>query len=421
MVCVVLIVVLSSKAEAGDMFVSSYPKAVFEKWLRDADAQQVNEDEYRRTTLLGQSFIRTYNTNKGQRKLEIHRTIDGYIYDIGEYFDLGSVGDIYISSTIQIITSRIIWAALTHNEPYLRSVLASERIHVESPYLGSKESQVLGFVRANPNLHVGNFYLSIFEGSPVLSAETDNNFIKININPTIDLLLQGQVVLYQEILQKRLKNVENSAEEPFSIHPAYQFVHSETQFSYQLPKINYYQNERSYLRNGPQDQWIPTNRELLAIPEGRLASLVAHRWATLALNKEYRYRDVNVADSFMVNLAIEGKQLERIEIKSNQAIERLGDLFGRGLPAYYNTISAQRHENDEVHIKGVWLIIDPDLAYEHIFRITDVFRLDDSSRYVWMESQIRAILGVRIDHLNQRKIQIAPTKKEVPLFKINAN
>lgn len=418
---VALFVLGYAKVLAGDTFASSYPKAVFEKWLRDVNAQQVNEEEFRRKTLLGQSYIRTYTTNKGLRKLEIHRTIDGQIYDVGEYVDLGSIADDYIPSSIQIISARIIWAALTQNEPYVRSVLASELIHVETPYLGSKEIQVLEFVRANPNLDVGNFYLTISEESPVLAADMENSFIRIKMNLSIDLLLQGQVVLYQEMLQKRLKEGNVTAEKSNSIHPVYNFSGSDNQFSYKLPQINYYQNERSYLRNGPKDQWIPTNRELLAIPEGRIASLVAHRWATLALDRDYRYRDVYVSDAFTMNMAIEGKQVERIEIKSKQAIELLGDIFGRGLPAYYNTISARKLENNEVHIKGIWLVIDPDLAYEHIFRITDVFRLDENSRYVWIESQIRAILAVRMDHLSQRKIQIAPAKKEAPLFKINSN
>jgi len=410
-----------TKAMANDDYVASYPKAVFEKWLRDVKAQQSSGDEWHRKTLLGQSYIRTYTTSAGVRKLEIHKTQDGEIYDIGEYLDLGGPVDEYIPGSTQIITARIIWAALTRNEPYLRSVLASELIRVETPFLGSKEAQTLEFVRANPGLHVGNFYLTISDQSPVLAADMGSSYIKIRINPSIDLLLQGQVVLYQEYLQNSLKKGIASVESGFDIHPVYNFSSTENQFSYKLPQINFYKNERSYLRRSSKDMWMPSSRELLAIPEGRLASLVAHRWATLALDKDHRYRDVHISDEFTIKMAVEGKQIERIELRSNEVIERMGDLFGRGLPAYYNTISAQRLENEEVHIKGIWLVMDPDLAYEHIFRITDVFRLDENNRYVWFESQIRAILAVRMDHVNQRKIQVAPAAKEAPVFKINAN
>jgi hypothetical protein len=417
----VFLSVIASSAQASDTYVSSYPKAVFEKWIRDVSAQRSGEDEVHRKTLLGQSYIRTYQTKMGLRKLEIHKTIDGDIYDVGEYLELGAPVDDYIPTTTQIITARIIWAALTRNEPYLRSVLASELIRVETPYLGSKESQTLEFVRNNPELHAGNFYLTLSDDAPVLAADLGSSYIRVRINTSIDLLLQGQVVLYQDYLRKSLKNESLGYEEEIEIHPVYNFSSTANQFSFKLPQINYYQNERSYVRRSSKELWMPSSREMLAIPEGRLASVVAHRWATLALDKDHRYRDVNIADNFTVQMTIEGKQVERLELKSERAIELLGNLFGKGLPAYYNTISAQRLENDEVHIKGMWLIIDPELAYEHIFRITDIFKLDTNSRYVWTESQIRAILAVRMDHVNQRKIQVKPTATAAPIFKINAN
>lgn len=417
----VFLSVTAAGVQASDTYVPSYPKAVFEKWVRDVSAQRFGDDEPHRKTLLGQSYIRTYQTNLGLRKLEIHRTTDGDIYDVGEYLDLGAPVDDYIPTTTQIITARIIWAALTRNEPYLRSVLASELIRVETPYLGSKESQTLEFVRNNPELHAGNFYLTISDDTPVLAADMGSSFIRVRIISSIDLLLQGQVVLYQDYLRNSLKAESVLLEEDILIHPVYNFSSTENQFSFKLPQINYYQNERSYVRRNSKEPWMSSSREMLAIPEGRLASLVAHRWATLALDKDHRYRDINVADNFTVQLAIEGKYIERMELKSERAIELLGNLFGRGLPAYYNTISAQRLENEEVHIKGMWLVMDPDLAYEHIFRITDVFKLDQDNRYVWIESQIRAILAVRMDHVNQRKIQRKPTATTTPIFKINAN
>jgi len=407
---------------ASDRFAASFPKVVYESWVNRVNAQVASEDELRGSTLLGNSIIRTYNTSEGIRKLELHLTFDGLVYDVGEYLDLGPIADAYISRPSQIIASRIIWSALVNDEAYLRSVVASNYVRVETSFLGSKESQLLQYVKTNSGLNPSSFYLTVDDDGPVLASDAGNTRLRIRISPTLDLLLQGQSILYRDYLVNMLTtNAGNVIPKEYEPSVFYGLKTKTNTFSYRLPEIEYYTNERSFTRRTNASLWVPTNREQLAVPEGRIASLVAHRWATLSLPSEFRYRDVITDASFVVELAIEGKEVEKHTLLGESSIDLLGTVIGNGLPAYYNTISARKGDGDEVIVRGIWMVRHPELAFEHIFRITDTFVITPQGRYVWKKSDIRAILAVRMDHVNQLKAPVPDAAGKSPIFRIQVN
>jgi hypothetical protein len=407
---------------ANDRFVASFPKVVYETWIKRVNANVAAEDEFRGNTLLGSSIIRTYSTSEGLRKLEMHRTHDGHIYDVGEYLDLGPIADAYISRPAQIIASRIIWSALVKDEAYLRSVVASNYVRVETTFLGSKESQLLQYVRTNPGLNPSSFYLTVDENGPVLASDAGNSRLRIRVTPTLDLLLQGQSILYRDYLVNMLTTkVGESLPKEYEPSVFYGLTVKANAYSYRLPEIDYYTNERSFTRRSNTSLWVPTNREQLAVPEGRIASLVAHRWATLSLPSELRYRDVITDASFIVELAIEGKEVEKHILKGESSIDLLGTVVGNGLPAYYNTISARKGDSDEVVVRGIWMIRHPELAFEHIFRITDTFIITPQGRYAWKKSDIRAVLAVRMDHVLQLKAPVPTSTGQPPIFRVQVN
>jgi hypothetical protein len=407
---------------ASDRFAPSFPKVVYESWVDRVNAQLMADDEVRGSTLLGKSIIRTYNTSEGERKLELHLTHDDQIYDVGEFLDLGSVADAYISKPAQIIAARIIWSALVKDEAYLRSVVASNYIRVETSFLGSKESQLLQYVRANPGLNPSSFYLTIDEDGPLLASDAGNTRLRVRITPTLDLLLQGQSVLYRDYLVSMLTTSEGNSL-PIEYEPSvfYGLSQKANSYSYRLPEIDYYTNERSFTRRSNTGHWVPASREQLAVPEGRIASLVAHRWATLSLPSELRYRDLLTDPSFVIELAIEGKEVEKYTIGGENVIDLLGTVVGHGLPAYYNTISARKGEDDEVVVRGIWMVRHPELAFEHIFRITDTFVITPQGRYAWKKSDIRAVLAVRMDHILQLKAPAPPSSGQPPIFRVQIN
>jgi hypothetical protein len=412
----------SYDAPAADRFVASFPKQVYEAWLSRVDATISADDELRGTTLLGSSIIRTYDTNEGVRKLEIHLTHDGMVYDVGEYLDLGPIADTYISRAAQIIAARIIWSALVKDEAYLRSVVASNYVQVETSYLGSKESQLLQYVRLNPGLNPSSFYLTIDENGPVLASDAGNMRLRVRITPTLDLLLQGQSVLYRDFLVSMLTSeAGNGIPNDYEPNAFYGLTSKVNAYSYRLPEIEYYTNERSFTRRSNTAHWVPTNREQLAIPEGRIASLVAHRWATLSLPFELRYRDLLTDASFEMELAIEGKEVEKHTLVGENGLDRMGTVIGNGLPAYYNTISARKGDGDEVVVRGIWMVRHPELAFEHIFRITDTFEITPQGRYAWKKSDIRAVLAVRMDHIQQLKAPAPAATGQPPIFRVQVN
>jgi len=405
----------------NDTFTAAFPKVVFDNWLSRSEAKALNDDTYRRPTLIGYSVIRTYTTNRGERQIELFLTNNNEIYDVGEYLDLGSLADSYISAAAQTIAGRIIWASLTRDEAYLRSVVASSHIRVTTPFLGTKESQILEFIRSNPDLNPGNFYLTIDEFQPILASDARNTPLRISITPTLDLLFQGQSILYRDYLVQMLKSgAADTLSGAFEVSPFYNFSQSGNTFKYELPNIDYYRNARSFSRRSMSDMWVPGSRDQLAIPEGRIASLVAHRWATLALPVAFRYTDLHTADDFSINFAVEGQQVERFSLTGNKPLDWIGTLLGGGLPAYYSTISAQR-DNEDVVVRGIWMVRDPELAYEHIFRITDTFVVENSQQYVWKRSEIRAVLGVRTDHIDQLKAKPTTPSGQQPIFKVQMN
>jgi hypothetical protein len=419
-----LLLLLSSPVAsvAADQFAPSFPKIVYESWVKRVNAQVSAEDEVRGPTLLGESIIRTYSTSEGERKLELHLTTDGQIYDVGEFLDLGPIADTYISKSAQIIAARIIWSSLTRDEAYLRSVVASNYIIVETPFLGSKESQLLQYIRQNPSLNPSSFYLTIDEEGPVLASDAGSSRLRVRINPTLDLLLQGQSVLYRDYLVNMLTNDQGEIvamyDEPSVFYGLNRRANT---YSYKLPEIDYYKNERSFSRKNTTSHWVPTSREQLAIPEGRIASLVAHRWATVSLPTDLRYRDVLIDPAFRIELAVEGKEVERYTLSGDGGVDRLGTVVGQGLPAYYNTISARKGESEEVIVRGIWMVRHPELAFEHIFRITDTFIINSQGQYAWMKSEVRAVLAVRMDHIQQLKAPFPAPTGQPPIFRVQIN
>lgn len=421
-VFVALLFLGTSGASANDRFVPSFPKVVFDSWVQKVQAQVAAPDEVRGPTLIGRSIVRTYDTNEGERKLELHLTHDGQIYDVGEFLDLGPLADTYISRNAQIIAARIIWSSLAKDEAYLRSVVASNYVAVETSFLGSKEAQLLQYVRANQGLNPGSFYLTIDEKGPVLASDAGNTRLRVRITPTLDLLLQGQSVLYRDYLVSMLTtHAGQPVNADYEPSVFYGLTRRGNSFSYKLPQIEYYANDRAFTKRANAGHWVPTNREQLAIPEGRIAVLVAHRWATLALPWDLRYRDLLVDPSYKVELAVEGKEVEKHTLVGESVIERLGTLVGQGLPAYYNTLSAKKGETEEVVVRGIWMIRHPELAYEHIFRITDTFMITPQGQYAWIKSDIRAVLAVRMDHIEQLKAPVAAPSGEPPIFRVHVN
>ncbi len=407
---------------ASDRFVSSFPRVVYDAWTNRVNATISAEDEVRGASFLGTSVVRTFDTSEGVRKLELHLTADGNIYDVGEFLDLGPIADTYISKPAQIIAARIIWSALTRDEAYLRSVVASNYIAVETPFLGSKEAQLLQFVRQNPDLNPSSFYLTIDEGGPLLASDSGSGNLRVRITPTLDLLLQGQSVLYRDYLVALLttdKGENLTAEYEPSVF--YALTRKANAYSFKLPVIEYYTNERSFNRKNQSSHWVPSNREQLAIPEGRIASLVAHRWATVSLPSDLRYRDLISDPDFRMELAIEGKEVERFTLIGDDGIDRLGTVVGQGLPAYYNTISARKGDGDEVVVRGIWMVRHPELAFEHILRITDTFVINPQGRYAWKKSDIRAVLAVRMDHIIQLKAPFPAPTGQPPIFRVQVN
>lgn len=417
--CILLCSVAAALGQ--DRFSAAFPKTVFEQWLAKAEARPAGDDEVRRVALIGRSVVRTYATSQGERKLELQLTHSGDIYDVGEFLDLGPQADAYISSSAQTVAGRLIWALLTRNEPYLRSVVASSYLAVETPFLGGKEDQVVQFMKELPDLDVGNFYLTYDQGKPILASDVRETSLRIYITPTLDLLLHGQSTLYRDDIVAQLKGgASEDPAAPVVVNPAYGLRDGGNQFSYALPEIGYYRNARSFTRRSPQSPWVSTSREQLAIPEGRIASMVANRWATLALSPAYRYKDMTMAENYQIDMAVEGAALERFVMSGPQAIDWLGTVVGRGLPAYYNTISAKR-EGEQVHVRGQWMVRDPDLAYEHVLRITDIFRVTSDEQYVWQRSEIRMVLAVRTDHIEQWKAPTPATTGTPPIFRVRLN
>ncbi len=421
-IATVIYLCLPASLVANDQFVPSFPRVVYEAWAKRVNAQILSEDEIRGKTLLGTSVVRTLSTSEGDRKLEFHLTVDGQIYDVGEFLDLGPIADTYISKHAQIIAARIIWSALTRDEAYLRSVVASSYIVVETSFLGSKESQLLQYVRQNPDLNPSSFYLTIDENGPVLASDSGSGNLRVRITPTLDLLLQGQSVLYRDYLVAMLTTNQGS-NVPMDYEPSvfYGLTRRANAYSYQLPVIDYYTNERSFTRKNNSSHWVPANREQLAIPEGRIASLVAHRWATVSLPSDLRYRDLLIDSNFSVELAVEGKEVERFTLTGGDVIDRLGTVVGQGLPAYYNTISARKEDGDEVVVRGIWMMRHPELAFEHILRITDTFVINPQGRYAWEKSDVRAVLAVRMDHIIQLKAPFPAPTGQPPIFRVQVN
>jgi len=418
----ILLLCITDGVFASDLFAPSFPKVVYESWVIRVNAQITSDDEVRGSTLLGKSIIRTYNTSEGERKLELHLTYDGQIYDVGEYLDLGPIADAYISRPAQIIASRIIWSALVKDEAYLRSVVASNYVRVETSFLGSKESQLLQYVRSNPELNPSSFYLTIDEEGPLLASDAGSTRLRVRITPTLDLLLQGQSVLYRDFLVDMLTTPSgNSLPTDYEPSVFYGLSQRANSYSYRLPEIDYYTNERSFTRRSNTGHWVPTSREQLAIPEGQIASLVAHRWATLSLPAGLRYRDLLTDASFVIDLAIEGKEVEKYTLLGENVIDLMGTIIGQGLPAYYNTISARKGDEDEVVVRGIWMVRHPELAYEHIFRITDTFIITPQGQYAWKKSDIRAVLAVRMDHILQLKAPAPASTGQPPIFRVQVN
>lgn len=421
-ILLLLFVYIPYASYASDRFVASFPKVVYESWVNSVNAQVAAEDEVRGSTLIGNSIIRTYNTSAGIRKLELHLTLEGLVYDVGEYLDLGPIADAYISRPSQIIASRIIWSALVNDEAYLRSVVASNYVRVETSFLGSKESQLLQYVKTNRGINPSSFYLTVDEDGPVLASDAGNTRLRIRFVATLDLLLQGQSILYRDYLVNMIiTNAGNAIPKKYEPSVFYGLKSTINTFSYRLPEMEYYTNERSFTRKTNTSLWVPTNREQLAIPEGRIASLVAHRWATLSLPSDFRYRDVLIDASFTIDLTIEGKEAEKHTLTGDNSIDHIGTIIGNGLPAYYNTISARKGDGDEVIVRGIWMVRHPELAFEHIFRIADTFVITPQGRYAWKKSDIRAILAVRMDHILQLKATAPASTGQPPIFRVQIN
>lgn len=405
-------------AFAQDRFAPAFPKVVFEQWVSAESAVAGTNDELRRATLIGRSVVRTYETRSGQRQLELMLTENGEIYDVAEFLDLGSVADAYIPESVQIAAGRVIWAAFTRNEPYLRSVVAPVAVRVESSYLGSKEQQILQFFNEAGTPDIGMFYLTLADdGTPMLASESGNAKLSVFFSPTLDLVLQGQSTLYRDYLVAKLKSRSDAA--TFDASPFYALKSNANGFSIALPEVEYYRNTRSFVRDG-SGNWRYTGREQLAIPEGRIAGLVSHRWATLALPASFRFRDVAVSADYKAEVAVEGKSVERFTMNGAAALDWIGDVLGKGQPAYYNTLGAAR-DGDEVVVRGIWLVKNPELAYEHVFRISDIFRIGSSGEYEWARSEIRMVLAARTDNVNALKMQPPPSSGQAPVFRIKVD
>jgi len=400
----------------SDRFVPSFPELVFNNWLKKVNAYQIGDDIERRSTIIGKSYIRTYNTHNGERRIEIYKTNEGEIYDIGEHLDLGETADEYISTTTQIIASRIIWSILTDDKPYIRSVIASNNIIVESNYLGSKEKQVFDYLNNVSEFGVDNFFFTVKEDISYLMLEVNKQVLQIKIVPTLDLLLQGQSLLLKDHLTNLLKQPELKGPSSEYISPYYQLQQKQGQYSYSLPDLEYYRNQRKFVKNGENNRWVVSNN----VSDTPLADHIAHRWATLSLPDQLRYKDVITSNQYYIEMIIEGYPADTIRLMGPTKIDLIGDLLGRGLPAYYNTISSKKL-GDKVVIKGIWLVRDPELYYEHIFRVQDVFEMNQDQKLVWVKSEIRALMGVRSDHVSSYRAQYLNKKNPNVLFRINMN
>lgn len=403
-----------------DRFVPSFPELVFNNWLKKANANQVGEDVPRRNTLIGKSYIRTYNTNDGERRIEIYKTNDGEIYDIGEHLDLGETADEYISTTTQIIASRIIWSILTQDRAYIRSVIASNNIIIESNYLGSKEKQVFDFLNNVSDFGVDNFFFTVKEDANFLVLEVNQSVLQLKIIPTLDLLLQGQSLLLKDHLTRLLKNQTILVTPNNYVSPYYQLDMNKSQYSFSLPDLEYYKNQRKFVRNEVSDRWVLNTDVPVRNAETLMVESIAHRWSTLSLPDHLRYKDILTSDQFTIDMLVEGYPADTIRLIGSDKIDLLGDLLGRGLPAYYNTISIKK-KDDQLVIKGIWLIRDPELYYEHIFRVQDVFEMNENQELVWTKSEIRALMGVRSDHVSNYNAKYSNKKNSNVLFRINMN
>jgi hypothetical protein len=403
-----------------DRFVPSFPELVFTNWLKKVNASQIGSDVERRNTIIGKSYIRTYNTTSGERRIEIYKTSEGEIYDIGEHLDLGETADEYISTTTQIIASRIIWSILTADRPYIRSVIASNNIVVESNFLGSKEKQVFDYLNNVNEFGVDNFFFTVKDDISFLVLEVNKQVLQIKIIPTLDLLLQGQSLLLKEHLTYLLKHQKPGVSSSGYISPYYQLQEKQGQFSYALPDLEYYKNQRKFVINEKNNRWILSSYVPVTKTDTPITELIAHRWATLSLPTHLRYKDIRMSDKFFVEMIVEGYPADTLRLNGSDKIDLIGDLMGRGLPAYYNTISIKK-VGEEVVVKGIWLVRDPELYYEHIFRVQDIFEMNKNQELEWSKSEIRALMAVRSDNVSNYRAQYPNKSNPNVLFRINMN
>lgn len=374
-------------------------ETVYKAWVKKNAAVKVRPDSVVGQSRLGEAVVEHWKTKSGLRKLIVHKTADGKIWDAGlfdpqlhvtalaDYFDY-----IYVAERMSL-------AIYFGDVQFARSVMTLGELEIASG-VGDQMERVSSLLESLKGYNETVFVRSVKFEDGRFAAEYEAKSPKgpkrftILQKPSANLFLNGQFYLLQDQLVQQLK-VNAKAGRKWSFWSG--FI-TERRLSngieIRFPDFKPYGTVHLYNRSGAVWQPVLSGKDEKEEMELALRAF----WTSTALPDSFGTGTRVVQPDYVEVLA------ETRAVNAARAM-RFGEwrtwiqtTFHEVLPVYYGPMADLKFSGDSAFAVGSWSIVDPHLKMEHLFKVQQTL-VRSVDKWEMKRAVITATFGIRLDNV----------------------
>lgn len=391
---------------SAEEFRRDFIKVGFTSWLAANNAELIEKKDPIPTHFGTREDFR-FRANSGNVNLEIYRDTEGLIYDI---IRLPNEDISFKNDYVRQILYRILWVLETRDSTYLNSFFSLHKagIHFYFGQPGGLDAQIKAFENQTRNrnwIPLSWVFSEQEDGSYNFEAEVFGEQLRIEIQPSLHLLLNGQV----DVLTARVRDIikEGNSMNFMEYSGTYQAVGNTAVVPFfgrqeEAQTINYkLSSSEKKLRD-------------LAWNTDALEAYVTYKWLAWHLPATYNV-STGISKASEIAIQLDGDQIYSFSDVAADHVSQIGPILGdQKVVVFVVDDISMNEESAEVrmHIRYV----DETLQYVHAVRIRESYRKSDSAISL-SDTKIDLILSIRMDNVSQIYGTKRSESKE-PLFQI---
>ncbi len=345
-----------------------------------------------------------FNTGVGHQDLIFMRDSDGAIYDVTLAPDDNLVFD---NQDLKHIVYRLLWILETADESFISSYFQSysSSLDISFGQPGNVQRQISAFLeQVSMPVKISSWSFSeTEEGVFVFSTEVGDDILRISVQPTLNLLLNGQV----DILTSSIRTVieEGASIEKFETSSSISEAGS-------IVRVVYFGSEEGEL-SAEYEKGV--SNSISNWTEEAFANYLTQKWVAWHIPESFEVQS-GIQNASEVGIQLEGDQIYRFQDVAAENVLKVGPLLGDGKVVVFAIDNLEVSDSEakaRMHVR----YIDEQLQYIHAARITESYHRNSNS-ITHSDTKIDLILSIRMDNVSDLFARTSTEKKQEPLFQI---